>query len=283
MFYVGARKVKVVTRSKSQTVNTCTHENQWRSYEWIVRFTPPDVEESALVEKGFARPADLVAHLVDCGGVLELGGARRATRQEPTPRAASKADPDSKWQARARAAVEQSIDQFVTEFAGKPYLHRVEHSVHCELFRILASHRILADACEAASYVTQPLHKEWPELIPRPEKGNRRGNFDLCVLSPEAIRSSSLDQFREGRIAPSIAIEMGLDYGMSHLAGDHHKFVNSGIENSYLVHLVRQDTGDDPDQVEEFITHCKVKCAYARIVGGVRRIKLLQDAEVREL
>jgi len=37
--------------------------------------------------------------------------------------------------------VEHAIDQLVLEFVALPYLHRVEHSLHCELYALLTAGR----------------------------------------------------------------------------------------------------------------------------------------------
>jgi hypothetical protein len=130
---------------------------------------------------------------------------------------------------------------------------------------------------------SQLIHKEWPEYIPRPEKGTRRGNFDLCILAPEQIKSCSFKDFREGRIRPSIVIEIGLDYGLRHLRQDAAKLTNSGIENSYLVHLVRQDVANNFEKVEEFLLTCGIRNVYARLSGSRVFYKLLNDREIRNV
>jgi len=192
-------------------------------------------------------------------------------------------DGASAWERTAKLAVEQAIDQLVLEFMEFPYLHRVEHSIHCELFRILSNRKIFSRTYPMGRWVSQPVHKEWPEYLPRPEKGNRRGNFDLCVLSPESLRTCSFEEFRAGRIRPSIVIEIGLDYDLSHLRADAEKLKNSGISASYLVHLVRQDVGDDFDAVEEFLLQVEAKAAYARLTSSHAFYKLINDDEIQSI
>jgi hypothetical protein len=136
-------------------------------------------------------------------------------------------------------------------------------------------------------WIAQPIHKEWPEYSPRPEKGNRRGNFDLCILSPERLRESSFEAFRQGRIRPSIVIEIGLDYSLTHLEGDAEKLLNSDIRPSYLIHLVRQEVADDFSATEAFIleksSQTHIKTAYARLTGATAYFKLIGDQAVQSV
>ena len=132
-------------------------------------------------------------------------------------------------------------------------------------------------------WLTQPIHKEWPEYIARPEKGNRRGNFDLSVLAPERLKSCSFSDFRVGRVRPSIVIEVGLDYVLAHLTADAAKLKNSGIEDSYLVHLVRQDVTDNFDAVEQFLLGCGLRAGYARLTSNRAFYKLTNDEKIRSV
>ena len=89
---------------------------------------------------------------------------------------------------------------------------------------------------------TQLVHKEWPETRPdlSPGASGRRGAFDLAVLSPARNRCChSPEQFRQGRIAAPIVIEVGLDYGHRHLEADGKKLLDSGVAAPYLLHLSR--------------------------------------------
>lgn len=87
--------------------------------------------------------------------------------------------------------------------------------------------------------VSQLVHKEWPETVGR-EK-NRRGNFDLAVLSPKLLEMCpSVRSCREGRLEAPIVIEIGLDYDAEHLANDAKKLINSKPRHGYLIHLVRE-------------------------------------------
>ena len=93
------------------------------------------------------------------------------------------------------------MDLFVDDFAEHPYRHRVEHSLHLQLYRALADHRqfdVLAPV-GTSSLRAGLIHKEWPETLPGRD-ADRRGLFDLAVLAPSQLAQASIDQFRQGRI-----------------------------------------------------------------------------------
>lgn len=148
---------------------------------------------------------------------------------------------DDPWLPNAKDLVEQSIDRLLQEFLECPYLHRREHSIHAQLFWIMMTHRELAVRVPLGDdlAVTQLVHKEWPESVGR--GGNRRGSFDLVVLSPKLLRGCpSIEAFINGHLLAPIVIEIGLDYDAEHLAGDAKKLINSKPKFGYLVHLVRE-------------------------------------------
>jgi len=94
---------------------------------------------------------------------------------------------DDPWLPEARGLVKQAIDRLIQEYVEFPYLHRVEHSLHARLFQVMTSFEMLAQRVliGADLGLTQLVHKEWPETVKR--EGNRRGNFDLTVLSPRLL------------------------------------------------------------------------------------------------
>ena len=65
------------------------------------------------------------------------------------------------------------------------------------------------------------------------------GHSTLRLLTPDQLRRASIDQFRLGRIAAPIVIELGLGYWDEHLRADHKKLTDSKIQHGYLVHLSR--------------------------------------------
>ena len=197
---------------------------------------------------------------------------------------APEADP---WVSRAKEIVENAIDRLVREFLECPYLHRVEHSIHAQLFALLTAEPGTDFAQRhpigSTGAVTQLVHKEWPETIARP--GARRGNFDLAVLSPELLRGCpSLEWFRQGRLAAPLVIEMGLDYDAAHLAGDAAKLMNSRPTHGYLIHLVRE-VAKDPS-TEQILLHLEektgIRTAYGRVAGEQKAYKLVSDKGITE-
>lgn len=119
---------------------------------------------------------------------------------------------DDEFVARTVPFVEQSIEQLLDEFCVHPFTHRVEHSLHVQLYRLLSRREELTRHVPIGriGFASQLIHKEWPETNPRTGKG-RRGSFDLAILTPgELRRVESIDQFTLGPIEASIVPELGL-------------------------------------------------------------------------
>ena len=147
---------------------------------------------------------------------------------------------DDLWISKTKNLVEQSIDYFVKEFIDFPYLHRVEHSIHVQLYSIMMKHQELAQRVTLGDNlgVTQLVHKEWPIFT---KSGGLRGYFDLAILSPKLLKECpSLKAFRKGHLQAPIVIEIGLDYNARHLSNDAKKLINSKPTQGYLIHLVRE-------------------------------------------
>lgn len=305
MIYICGRKIRVVTGqrgreqfAKTQTVNICTKENIIGRYDYVIRTYPPHfTTEAKLREKSpdFQSIEDAVAYVeTNCFGHIEVSPLERPEDptkiDEPAPptTTSDESDASSKsdlWERKASSIVENIIDQFVLQFLEMPYLHRVESSIHCELYKLLVNERLLGSGYPMGVWWSQLVHKEWPECLPRPEKGNRRGNFDLCVLSPHDLTSCSLADFLEGRIRPIIAIELGLDYKLDHLKEDSKKLANSQLGHGYLIHLVRQECSDNFNELEDFILNNSydLKYAYGRISGSRAYYKLVSDVNINEM
>jgi hypothetical protein len=190
---------------------------------------------------------------------------------------------DDPWLAQGRKHVEQSIDSLIQEFAQFPYLHRVEHSIHAQLFHIMMSHEELAQRVLFGndSATTQLVHKEWPESIAREDKD--RGNFDLAVLTPQLLKScASIKAFREGRLHAPIVIEVGLDYKAKHLAGDVLKLLNSKPKYGYLIHLVRESSREP--EAEKIILESEskfgIKTAYVWTSLGEVVVKGVNEQQI---
>ncbi len=197
-------------------------------------------------------------------------------------------DPDKDpWLAEAIPLVERSIDQLLVDFIKSPYHHRVEHSIHAELYRLLKLHPELARCVTIGDgeTETQLVHKEWPETKPREEKQNRRGNFDLAVLTPHLLKDcQNIDVFRNGRIRAPVVIEMGLDYGFKHLDQDVEKLKNSKPTHGYIIHLTRQ-LPREPDTealILDIEKRSRIKTAYALVSGTYKAYKRLGDREIKE-
>ncbi len=186
------------------------------------------------------------------------------------------------WLPQAKALVEQSINQLLQEFRKSPYLHRVEHSIHCQLFHIMMSHQELARRVPLGTTNTQLIHKEWPESTAR--EGNRRGNFDLAVLSPQLLQGCSIAAFREGRLEAPIVIEVGLDYDAEHLAGDIKKLINSRPKHGYLIHFVREKRrdGNSERMLVEIEDKFAIKSAYVSLSGGQSVFKLVNEKTIQQ-
>lgn len=69
----------------------------------------------------------------------------------------------------------------------------------------------------------------------RPAQGLLRPGGPRSQPAPQ----NRLEQFRAGRIDAPIVVELGLNYGGQHLAGDRQKLANSAVQHPYLVHLSR--------------------------------------------
>lgn len=178
--------------------------------------------------------------------------------------------------------LETAIDSLVDNFAREPYIHRCEHSIHCELYNMLGVHRALQGLYplrEGEKHKTTLIHKEWPETTPRPVKKGRRGNFDLVILDPKEIQNRSVEDFTDGRIRPAFVVEMGLNYGLDHLINDDQKLANSECKNGYLVHLWQPHKGITDANLTNLKDFLKGNYRVAAVVfvKGVPMIKHLSD------
>lgn len=183
-------------------------------------------------------------------------------------------------------AVETVLDEVVTVFLARPYLHRVGHSLHVELYLRLKEQADLRGEFQLRTgEMTQLVHKEWPETRPdlSPGASGKRGAFDMVVMSPEGLAAASLEQFRQGRIAAPIVIEVGLDYGKKHLEDDGMKMFDSGVRVPYLLHLSRvRDVNTTVIEAYVGAPPGQMRVAYVHHdPRGGTRYKRLGDSEVR--
>lgn len=174
-------------------------------------------------------------------------------------------------------SVEEAINELVKDFVQNQWLHRVEHSLHAELYHLLKSlPGIPTELCTSA-FTTQFIHKEWPEPKRHGTRG-RRGNFDLAVLKPDSP-SSTIDDLRYGRMPLLVAIEVGLNYEAKHLAGDTVKLKESGVEHCYLIHLAALKSRNQlgvrelvQSVMEEERNGGRIKIAFADHEGNFKRM-----------
>ena len=164
-------------------------------------------------------------------------------------------------------------------------MHRVEHSLHCDLFSRLSFGENLNQRLFLNGELMQLIHKEWPEFRPRPDKNNRRGNFDLVILSPNSLKESNIWDFINGRIEAPIVIEMGLNYTINHLEQDLLKLNNSNIYRGYLIHLARKEFIDSFEDIEYLLLDIEnkyknIKTAYANIENDCIKYKLLNSNKI---
>jgi hypothetical protein len=319
---VAGRRIFVHTKG-TQTVKICTPRNLQKEYEKYYRivsqYALPQAQMEATVAR-FASIAELERWLLTdrkasrepqnevgakVGSPLalppgpELDEDSNTDIEQPEPEAMSSAvaevldllssgrysPDDDPWLPEARVLVEQAIDRLIEEFIAFPYLHRVEHSLHARLFQLMTSFQLLAQHVPIGADLglTQLVHKEWPETVGR--DGNRRGNFDLAVLSPRLINGCpSVKVFREGHLQAPIVIELGLDYNAEHLARDAKKLINSKPKHGYLVHLVREAPREAP--AEQIILGIEskfgIKTAYAWTAGRQTVVKRVNDNSISE-
>ena len=275
------RQVVLVRGTKTQTVNVCTADDRVGDYAHIYRLPiAEDVELADLAE--LADVAALRDWAASRNGVEEQDG--RGGRSVLLPLV--DVDVDVSWLTSATKAVEVVLEDVVTEFLARPYLHRVEHSLHAELYHRLKDQADLRGEFPLRTgELTQLVHKEWPETRPdvSPGASGRRGAFDLAVVSPEGIAAATLEQFRQGRIAAPIVIEVGLDYGQKHLQDDGKKLLDSGVQAAYLLHLSRVRDAN-AEAIERYVKdppgHLRIAYVH-HVPNRGTRCKRLDDREPR--
>lgn len=188
--------------------------------------------------------------------------------------------PGDVWVGRAVSAVEAAIDELVEDFRLNPFVHRVEHSLHVQLFSLLMQQEVLHERRRIGktSFFTGLVHKEWPETKPRTSvtgSVRRRGSFDLAVLAPSQLEAvQTLDQFIYGTIAAPIVIELGLGYQDDHLGGDEIKVLGSQVQHPYLVHFSRVQSRKQ-QATEALVNRLKppIKVAYLHHDIDARKVR----------
>lgn len=169
-----------------------------------------------------------------------------------TPRVCEIIEPDEQWGSHRIAAVNNVVNDLIMEFCNRPFRHRTEHTLHCELYERLRQIPEIRNGRIAleGDRDTDIVHKEWPESGVRPDKKGR-GNFDVAILTP---RTAPVEEecFRRGYIKPYFAFELGLDYSADHLLNDILKLQYHAIPRSYAIHCARSHAADQ-ERVEELV------------------------------
>ncbi len=260
---IDGRRIVIARGTSTQTVNVCTEANGVGDYEMRYRL-PAHAEVRSEHLMSFSDLHELEAYL---DRLMAQPEAPQASR--PLPPAVPAPPASDPWVQEATRAVDAAIGELLEGFLRDPYLHRVEHSLHAELFALLTRQPTLQGTVEMAGpehHRTQLVHKEWPETRPREKDGAPagQGNFDLAVLAPAQVEKASVEQFRTGRIDPAIVIEIGLDYGLRHFEQDAEKLCNSAIAVPYLIHLSRLPLRETTS-IEDAVTACEppTRAAYA--------------------
>jgi hypothetical protein len=201
--------------------------------------------------------------------------------------------PTKEWTAAITPLVETALESFIWEFLHFPYLHRVEHSLHCSLYHHLSSLQALSGTQNLGNVRTGYIHKEWP-TAGKSGQGVKRGNFDLAIIGPPAKgQSADADDFDLGIIPPAIVIEVGLNYRVKHLKGDIQKMegcwkpISGSPTQGILLHLARgpRESAAVEDLVLQTNTDAiksgtRIKAAYVHhfCAGKVRVCRLGETA-----
>lgn len=174
------------------------------------------------------------------------------------------------WASSVIPWVDECIEQLVRDFMSHPYMHRVEHSLHIQLYNLLLRDERLQrpHLIGTSAFKTGLLHKEWPGqtaiVDPRTGRG-RRQSYDLAILDPASVKAHTLENFSRGTYEAPIVIELGLDYSLGHLEGDLSKFDVNQVPYPYVVHFSRKRTRlagqveqailNAPDRVRSVFVH----------------------------
>jgi hypothetical protein len=178
--------------------------------------------------------------------------------------------------------VEKSIDELVKEFIENPYLHRVESSIHTELFYIMKQKPILSQNffLGDGQTKTQLIHNEWPSVDPI------YGNYDFAIMTPEVLQKDcpTTDVFSRGKFKVPIVVELGLNPSdTNHLENDRKKIISNGVYAGYLIHLIRDKTNSTDENIILDESHHKIKTAYVCINNGKIRYKYINDNTITEI
>jgi hypothetical protein len=266
----------------------CTSANSPKEYEKYYRIPANSILDDEILKN---KVNSEIKTLKELEGFIEneLNGNREPKREQSRstmiPTSNYIIDHDSEL-GTVKEAVEDSINKFIEEFTRFPYLHRVEHSIHTQLFYIMMKNPCLSRQVVMGDGETQTLlvHKEWPWPL---TDNAKRGTFDFAVLTPEYLKKNcpNIHKFRDGHFCPPIIIEIGLDYGYSHLVNDKDKiskYLKQG-GSGYLIHLERERSkNDDTEKIINDVGSEGIKTAYALIADKKIRRKYVNDKSITE-
>ncbi|GAA3717333.1 hypothetical protein GCM10022399_37430 [Terrabacter ginsenosidimutans] len=185
-------------------------------------------------------------------------------------------------------AVERCITKLLEEFIRHPFAHRVEHSLHVDLYHSLLQMPAFDQMVRIGNspHVTRLVHKEWPsvEAVSLRDSRPRRQSYDIAVLDPKSVENSTLNDFSAGRIPAHVAVELGLDYSLKHLDGDIEKLRVNSVERGYLVHFSRKPSRQTQDVEQRIVSLRGVHVAFAHldVAKGSFRVKGLHERDVRD-
>ncbi len=139
-------------------------------------------------------------------------------------------------------AVNRAVLALGESIRERPFLHRVEHSLHCELYILIQKElESLPDhdrfVMTKDGFETQLIHKEWPHQDGI-DDSPRRGNYDLVVLDRNSLAGCTEDAYREGRnIAIHSVFELGMNYDTRHLLKDCETLRKTKAANKWIIHF----------------------------------------------
>ena len=235
MIDIAGRRVKLCTCVRSQTVNVCyANDPVDGSYEFKFRNSDSAnlLTEESLTALGIDDLDELRDFLIQHGAEAENPSAKRT----PIPRLL---DQTNAMPEGIVNRLDEQVDAFLDDFIANPYAHRVEHSIHIDLFSRIATHEeVVAQRVEIQNgHMSQLVHKERPEPS-RIGKSTRRGSHDIALLPP---CKPSPEQFCLGFIRPFAAFELGLNYDVAHFDKDVFTLHYAKLPASYVIHLARTE------------------------------------------
>ncbi|MDR1362841.1 MAG: hypothetical protein LBJ35_02160 [Spirochaetaceae bacterium] len=273
-------KIRLAKRT-SQSVNICLEGNEdfYESYLIKAPYVLSREDMQKEIERYKTIP-DFINWLQNDRHAISLGIRERNNTVAMQPsRYFLESDKDIKNIANA---VEESINKLIDQFIESPYLHRVESSIHTELFHIMKQNNNLSQCFSLGdnSTRTQLIHNEWPSSDPK------YGNYDFAIMTPELLQKDcpNADIFSRGKFNVPIVVELGLNPSdPDHLKNDNQKIIANKIHAGYLVHLIREKPENSVD--EKIILDTRnpnIKTAYALINNEKIRYKYVNDTGIIE-